>query len=77
MNNGFQVARLLAYLTWLVNQDLLLQVEYLVAENLMLRANAPARLWILDAERTTLGEIGKLLGRKGLAKVAEAGGAEV
>jgi len=28
---GYQVARLLAYVTGLVNQELLLQVEYLVA----------------------------------------------
>src|SRR6187549_236921 len=68
---GYQVARLLAYVTGLVNQELLLQVEYLVAENRILRAHAPARLRLSDAERSTLAEIGKRLGRKGLAKVAQ------
>jgi putative transposase len=33
-----QVARLLAYLTGLVNQQLLLQNEYLIAENRILRS---------------------------------------
>src|SRR4030095_2774255 len=41
---GYQVARLVAYVTGLVNQELLLQVEYLAAENRILRAHAPARL---------------------------------
>jgi hypothetical protein len=39
-----QVARLLPYVPGLVNQELLLQVEYLVAEKRILRAHAPARL---------------------------------
>ena len=66
-----QVARLLAYVTGLVNQELLLQVEYLVAENQILEAHAPARLRLSNEQRFTLAEIGKRLGRKGLAKVAE------
>src|SRR3954469_15239462 len=66
-----QVARLLAYVTGLVNQELLLQVEYLAAENRILRAHAPARLRLSNAERATLAEIGKRLGRKGLARVAQ------
>jgi hypothetical protein len=37
-------ARLLAYVTGLVNQKLLLQHEYLAAENRILRAHVPARL---------------------------------
>ena len=37
-------ARLLAYVTGLVNQKLLLQNEYLAAENRILRAHLPARL---------------------------------
>jgi hypothetical protein len=36
-------ARLLAYVTGLVNQKLLLQNEYLAAENRILRAHLPAR----------------------------------
>ena len=67
---GYQMARLLAYVTGLVNQELLLQVEYLVAENRILRAHVPARLRLSNEERSTLAEIGKRLGRKGLAKVA-------
>ena len=35
--------RLLAYVTGLVNQKLLLQNEYLAAENRILRAHLPAR----------------------------------
>ena len=71
MQNSCQVARLLAYVTGLVNQQLLLQVEYLAAENRILRAHAPTRLRLSDPERATLAEIGKRLGRKGLAKVAQ------
>ena len=68
--NGNQCARLLAYVTGLVNQELLLQNEYLAAENRVLRAHLPARLRLLDPERCTLAEIGKRLGRKALEKVA-------
>jgi hypothetical protein len=50
----------------LVNQQLLLQNEYLVAENRILRAHLPSRLRLSDPERSTLGEIGKRLGRKAL-----------
>jgi hypothetical protein len=64
------VARLLAYVTGLVNQELLLQVEFLVAENQILRARAPGRLRLSTEERSTLAEIGRRLGRKGLEKVA-------
>ena len=39
-----QVARLLAYVTGMVNQQLLLQNEYLLAENRILRAHLPSRL---------------------------------
>ena len=67
---NYQWARLLAYVTGLVNQELLLQIEYLAAENRILRAYAPARLRLANEERATLAEIGKRLGRKGLAKVA-------
>src|SRR5262252_3395258 len=67
---GNQWARLLAYVTGLVNQELLLQNEYLAAENRILRAHLPARLRLSDPERRTLTEIGKQLGRKALEKVA-------
>jgi putative transposase len=62
--------RLLTYVTGLVNQELLLQNEYLAAENRILRAHLPVRLRLSDPERSTLAEIGKRLGRKALAQVA-------
>ena len=71
MKTAYEVARVLAYVTGLVNQELLLQVEYLAAENRILRGHAPARLRLSNEERSTLAEIGKRLGRKGLAKVAQ------
>src|SRR5215467_14176648 len=63
-------ARLLAYITGLVNQELLLQNEYLVAENRILRSHLPSRLRLSDPQRATLAKIGKRLGRKCLAEVA-------
>src|SRR3954452_19305242 len=63
-------ARLLAYVTGLVNQELLLQNEYLAAENQILRAHLPVRFRLTDPERSTLAEIGKRLGRKALKRVA-------
>jgi putative transposase len=62
--------RLLAYVTGSVNQELLLQNEYLAAENRILRAKLPSRLRLSDPERATLAEIGKRLGRKALRAVA-------
>src|SRR5215831_9970001 len=63
-------ARLLAYVTGLVNQRLLLQCEYLVAENRILRAHVSGKVRLSDSERRTLAEIGKRLGRKLLSDVA-------
>src|SRR5215472_15493940 len=63
-------ARLLAYVTGLNNQELLLKNEYLAAENRILRAHSPARPRLSDPERATLAEIGKRLGRKALSQVA-------
>jgi Homeodomain-like domain len=62
--------RLLAYVTGLVNQELLLQNEYLAAENHILRTHLPTRLRLCHPERAALAEIGKRLGRKALAQVA-------
>ena len=70
MKKDNQWARLLAYVTGLVNQELLLQNEYLAAENRILRSRLPSRLRLSDPERSTLAEIGKRLGRKALAQVA-------
>jgi putative transposase len=61
--------RLLAYVTGLINQELLLKNEYLAAENRILRAHLPARLRLSDPERSTLAEIASL-GRQALAQVA-------
>jgi putative transposase len=63
-------ARLLAYVTGSVNQELLLQNEYRAAENRILRAKLPSTLRLSDPERATLAEIGKRLGRKALRGVA-------
>ena len=63
---------MLAYITGLVNQELLVRTEYLAAENRILRAQLKGRLRLSDAERATLGEIGHRLGRKALAEVANA-----
>jgi putative transposase len=63
-------ARMLAYVTGLVNEQLLLQNEYLAAENRILRAHLPTRMRLSDPERSTLAEIGKRLGRAALQQVA-------
>jgi putative transposase len=63
-------ARLMAYITGSVNQRLLLQCEYLIAENRVLCSHLTGRLRLSDSERSTLGEIAKRLGRKYLAEVA-------
>ena len=63
-------ARLLAYVTGLVNQELLLQNEYLAAENRILKTRLQPGWRLSDGERATLAEIGKRLGRKGLQPVA-------
>src|SRR3979411_2075491 len=65
-------ARILAYITGTVDQELLLRNEYLVAENRIVRAQLKGRLLLSDAERATLGEIGHRLGRKALEDVANA-----
>jgi putative transposase len=65
-----QVARLVAYVTGMVNQQLLLQNEYLIAENRILRSHLPVRVRLTDPQRVTLAEIGKRLGRQALERVA-------
>ena len=62
--------RLLAYVTGLVNERLLLQYEYLVAENRILRSHLAGRLRLSDPERCMLAEVAKRIGRKHLAEVA-------
>jgi putative transposase len=48
----------------------LARIEYLAAENRILKAQLKGRLKLSDAERATLAEIGHRLGRKVLAEVA-------
>src|ERR1017187_3358984 len=67
---NMQWARLLAYVTGMVNRRLLLQNEYLASENRILRAHLPAQLRLTNPERSTLAEIGKRIGRKALQEVA-------
>jgi hypothetical protein len=62
--------RLLAYITGSVDEELLLLNEYLVAENRILKNQIEGRLKLTDAERKTLAEIGKKLGKKSLEEVA-------
>ena len=47
-------ARMLAYITGTVDQELLLRNEYLVAENRILKAQLKTPLRLTDAERATL-----------------------
>jgi putative transposase len=63
-------ARILAFVTGMVDQELLARSEYLVAENRILKAQLKGRLKLSDVERAALAEIGHRLGRKVLAKVA-------
>jgi len=70
MRDRFHWARLLAYMMGLVSEELLLRNEYPAAENRILRAHRPARLRLSDAERPTLAEIAKRLGRQALKQIA-------
>jgi putative transposase len=63
-------ACILAYVTGMVDQELLARNEYLAAENRILKAQSKVRPKLSDAERATLGEIGHRLGRKVLGEVA-------
>src|SRR5215813_10920388 len=71
MRDQFHWARLLAFVTGLVNQELLLRNEYLGAENRILRARLSSRLRLTDAERSTLAEIAQRVGRKALKDIAQ------
>ena len=61
---------LLAYISGSVDEELLRRNEYLAAENCILRNQIKGRLHLSDAERQTLAEIGKTLGKKALEDVA-------
>src|SRR5215467_9987528 len=62
--------QLLAYITGSVEEALLLRIEYLVAENRILRDQIKGRVHLSDTERQTLAEIGKKLSKQALAEVA-------
>jgi len=62
--------KLLSCITGSMDQELLLRNEYLVTENRMFRQQIPGRVRLTDAERMTLAEIGKKLGRQALEEVA-------
>ena len=49
-------ARVLAYVTGTVDQELLARNEYLAAENRILKAQLKGRLKLSDAERATLAD---------------------
>ena len=65
-----EFARMLAYVTGTVDQELLARNEYLATENRILKAQLRGRLKLSDTERKALSEIGHRLGRKALADVA-------
>jgi hypothetical protein len=54
----------LAYISGSVDEDLLLRNEYLAAENRILRDQIKGRVQLNDAERQTLADIAKKLGKK-------------
>jgi hypothetical protein len=68
--SGMIWARMLAYITGTVDQELLLRNEYLAAENRILRAQIKGRLLLSDAEKATLAEIAQRLGRKALEELS-------
>jgi putative transposase len=57
-------ARILAYVTGTVDQELLARNEYLAAENGILKAQLKGRLKLSDAERASLAWCRKLVARK-------------
>ena len=64
------LARILAYVTGTVDQELLARNEYLAAENRILKAQLKGRLKLSDAERATLGEIWSSRGAAEVVAVA-------
>jgi hypothetical protein len=62
---------LLAYISGSVDEELLLRNEYLTAENRILRDQIKGRVQLTDAERQTLADSAKKLGKKALQDVAQ------
>jgi len=63
--------RLLAFITGSVDEQLILQNEYLATENRILPGQLQGRLKLTDSQRINLAKIGKRLGRKALQEVAQ------
>jgi putative transposase len=64
-------ARILAYVTGTVNQELLLRNEYLAAENRILRGQIKGRLLLSEGEKASLAEIAHRLGRMALEEIQQ------
>jgi putative transposase len=63
-------ARMVAYVTGTVNQELLFWNQYLAAENQVLRGQIKGRLLLSEGGKATLAEIAQRLGRKALEQLA-------
>ena len=63
-------ARILAYISGIVDRKLLLRNEYLVAENRILKTQIKGRLLLSDTDMIMLAETAHLLGRKALEDMA-------
>ena len=61
---------LLACITGSVDEELLLRNEHLATENRILRQQIEGRVILTDAERQSLAEIGKKLGKQALENIA-------
>src|SRR5262249_62016954 len=72
MGELMEWARILAYISGTVDQELLLRNEYLAAENQILRGQLKGRPKLSDAEGARLGEIGRRLDPKALGDAATA-----
>ena len=68
-NTKWPGLRILAYVTGMINQDMLLRCEYLERQVEILKAHIPGRLRLTDDERRALGEIGHRLGKKRLEEI--------
>ena len=62
-------ARMVAYVTGMVNQELLLRNEYLAAENRILRGQIKGRLLLSEGEKATLAEIAPAARTESLGRI--------
>jgi putative transposase len=69
-DGGMDWKTLLAYISGSVDEELLLRNAYLAAENRILRDQITGRVQLTDADRPTLAEIGKKLGKQALEEIA-------